>query len=139
SFRQIALADLVILNKTDLVSTQELTEVRSTIKHINSIARLQETQRARIDLNLILDLHAYDVQGEISGYQLLEKKGLNSDPSTKGHLDPGVTTVTFQVKGSVQSSKLEDFLQGLLWDKSLSNREGKPMDVMRLKVSKLFL
>ncbi|XP_063962553.1 zinc-regulated GTPase metalloprotein activator 1-like isoform X1 [Lytechinus pictus] len=134
--RQIALADLVILNKTDLVNTQELTQVRDTIRHINSIARLQETQRSRIDLDLILDLHAYDAQGEVSGYQLLEKKGLNSEPNAKGHLDPGVTTVTFQVKGSVQSSKLEDFLQGLLWDKSLCNQEGNPMDVMRLKVMK---
>lgn len=131
--RQVALADLIILNKTDLVTGEQLEEFRGTLRHINSIARLQETQRARIDLDLILDLHAYDSQSDISGYQLLEKKGLNSDPNSKGHLDPEVSTVTFQVQGSVLSSELEDFLQGLLWDKSLSNRKEKPMDVMRLK------
>ncbi|XP_072173322.1 zinc-regulated GTPase metalloprotein activator 1-like isoform X2 [Diadema setosum] len=131
--RQVAMADLIILNKTDLVSRQELDEVRGVLRHINSLAKLQETQRARIDLDLILDLHAYDSQSDITGYQLLEKKGLNSDPNSKGHLDPEVTTVTFQVKGSVQSSDLEDFLQGILWDKALQNSKQQPMDVMRLK------
>uniref|UniRef100_A0A0L8IFS4 CobW/HypB/UreG nucleotide-binding domain-containing protein n=1 Tax=Octopus bimaculoides TaxID=37653 RepID=A0A0L8IFS4_OCTBM len=45
--RQIALADLVVINKVDLVSKTELSQVKERISTINSLAELIETTYGR--------------------------------------------------------------------------------------------
>ena len=61
--RQVALADVVLINKTDLVSRTQLADIRTRITAINSLAKLQDTVKSKIDLGCILDLHAYDSAG----------------------------------------------------------------------------
>ncbi|KFV56013.1 COBW domain-containing protein 1, partial [Tyto alba] len=58
--RQVALADLIIINKTDLVSGEELHKVRTSVRSINGLVKIVETQRSRVDLSDVLDLHAFD-------------------------------------------------------------------------------
>ncbi|WP_439271725.1 CobW family GTP-binding protein [Pseudochrobactrum sp. HB0163] len=59
---QIAFADVVLLNKTDLVNAQELADVEATIRAINPHAIIHRTQRAAIDLTKVLDRGAFDLQ-----------------------------------------------------------------------------
>src|ERR1700710_472352 len=47
---QIAFADVIILNKTDLVSAAELDEVEGRIRAINPYARLHKTERCAVPL-----------------------------------------------------------------------------------------
>ncbi|EGW03963.1 COBW domain-containing protein 1 [Cricetulus griseus] len=58
--RQVALADMILINKTDLVSEEELNKLAATIRSINGLGKILETQRSRVHLSNILDLHAYD-------------------------------------------------------------------------------
>jgi G3E family GTPase len=58
---QIAFADVILLNKTDLVSKDELAEVEGRIRAINPYARLHRTERAQIALNEILGRNAFDL------------------------------------------------------------------------------
>ncbi|KFW96170.1 COBW domain-containing protein 1, partial [Phalacrocorax carbo] len=58
--RQVALADLIIINKTDLVSAEELNKVRTSVRSINGLVKILEAQRSRVDLSNVLDLHAFD-------------------------------------------------------------------------------
>ncbi|KAK2488986.1 hypothetical protein MC885_017638, partial [Smutsia gigantea] len=58
--RQVALADIIIINKTDLVSEEDLNKLRRTIRSINGLGKMLETQRSRVDLSNVLDLHAFD-------------------------------------------------------------------------------
>ncbi len=51
---QLALADLLILNKTDLVSTEKTVETRQKLHGINPAAPVVETQSAQIDVAEIL-------------------------------------------------------------------------------------
>src|SRR3954470_9430295 len=51
---QIAFADVILINKTDLVSPEDLSEVEARIRAINPYARLHRTQRAQIPLHEIL-------------------------------------------------------------------------------------
>uniref|UniRef100_A0A671PJK8 COBW domain-containing protein 1-like n=1 Tax=Sinocyclocheilus anshuiensis TaxID=1608454 RepID=A0A671PJK8_9TELE len=44
--RQIALADLTIINKTDLVNESELVELRDTVRSINGLVKILETQKS---------------------------------------------------------------------------------------------
>jgi G3E family GTPase len=58
---QIAFADVILINKTDLVSPEELSEVEARIRGINPYARVHKTERAKIPLNEILDRNAFDL------------------------------------------------------------------------------
>ncbi len=58
---QIAFADVILINKTDLVSPDELSEVEARIRAINPYARLHRTERAKIPLNEILERNAFDL------------------------------------------------------------------------------
>src|SRR5690349_9910969 len=58
---QIAFADVILINKTDLVSPDELSEVEARIRGINPYAKLHRTQRAQIPLNEILERNAFDL------------------------------------------------------------------------------
>jgi G3E family GTPase len=59
---QISHADVIIINKTDLVSDAELQHVVDRIRSINGLARIETTTKSQVPQleGLILDLHAYD-------------------------------------------------------------------------------
>lgn len=58
---QIAFADVVVLNKTDLVSDEDLREVEAAVRAINPTARIHKTQRAGVELKEVLDRGAFDL------------------------------------------------------------------------------
>ncbi|XP_050768632.1 COBW domain-containing protein 1-like isoform X2 [Gymnogyps californianus] len=107
--RQVALADLVIINKTDLVSGEELNKVRTSVRSINGLVKILETQRSSL------------------------QKKLEYVKTTHAHLDKGIITVTFEVPGNIKEENLNLFIQNLLWEKNLKDKTGRPMDVIRLK------
>jgi G3E family GTPase len=59
---QIAFADVILLNKIDLVSDAELREVEARIRGINPYATLHRTQRAQIPLEAVLGRNAFDLE-----------------------------------------------------------------------------
>uniref|UniRef100_A0A8C5ADY4 COBW domain containing n=1 Tax=Gadus morhua TaxID=8049 RepID=A0A8C5ADY4_GADMO len=107
--RQIALADLAIVNKTDLVEQEALQELRDTVRSINGLVKILETQKS----------------------SLAEKLRLMKD--SKPHLDKSILTVTFELDGNLSEDVLNIFVQNLLWEKMFHNKEGLPMTVIRLK------
>jgi len=58
---QIAFADVIIVNKTDLVSAAELDEVEGRIRAINPYARLHKTERCAVPLQEVLGRNAFDL------------------------------------------------------------------------------
>ncbi len=76
---QISHADVIVINKADLVSPAELNTVRERVEGINGLAKVHVTQQGYIPHldGFLLDLHAYDDVGELG-------------PIAKGHshLDP---------------------------------------------------
>jgi G3E family GTPase len=59
---QIAFADVIILNKIDLVSADELAEVEGRIRSINPYAKLHKTTRSQVPLDSILGQGAFDLE-----------------------------------------------------------------------------
>ena len=59
---QIAFADVVLLNKTDLVSPSDLELVEAVIRAVNPYAEIYRTQRSAIGLDRILDRGVFDLQ-----------------------------------------------------------------------------
>jgi G3E family GTPase len=58
---QIAFADIVVINKADLVTPKELDEVEATVRAINPMARIHRATRAAVPLDEILDRGAFDL------------------------------------------------------------------------------
>uniref|UniRef100_A0A4W2G2W1 CobW C-terminal domain-containing protein n=1 Tax=Bos indicus x Bos taurus TaxID=30522 RepID=A0A4W2G2W1_BOBOX len=126
--RQVALADIIIINKTDLVSEEDLNKLRTTVRSINGLGKILETQRSRVDLAKVLDLQAFD---SLSGISLQKK--LQHVPTTQPHLDQSIITVTFEVPGNAEEESLNVYIQNLLWEKNVRNRDDACMEVIRLK------
>ena len=59
---QIAFADVILINKTDLVNAEELREVEARIRGINPYAKVHHTQRAQIPLEEVLGRNAFDLE-----------------------------------------------------------------------------
>jgi G3E family GTPase len=58
---QIAFADVILINKTDLVSEAELREIEARIRAINPYATLHHTQRCAVPLPDVLNRNAFDL------------------------------------------------------------------------------
>src|SRR5881409_2859279 len=58
---QIAFADVILLNKTDLVTPAELREVEARIRGINPYAKLHRTVKSQIALDEVLGRNAFDL------------------------------------------------------------------------------
>uniref|UniRef100_A0AC11CG89 Zn regulated GTPase metalloprotein activator 1A n=1 Tax=Ovis aries TaxID=9940 RepID=A0AC11CG89_SHEEP len=82
----------------------------------------------RVDLAKVLDLHAFD---SLSGISLQKK--LQHVPTTQPHLDQSIITVTFEVPGNAEEESLNVYIQNLLWEKNVRNRDDDCMEVIRLK------
>lgn len=68
--QQIAFADVLLLNKTDLVTPDELDQLEARIRSMNSQARIVRTQHADTPIDTILNVKAFD---------LTEKVAINPD------------------------------------------------------------
>src|SRR4029079_12718513 len=58
---QIAFADVILINKTDLVAPEELSALEARIRGLNPYARLHRTERAKIDIGEVLGRNAFDL------------------------------------------------------------------------------
>jgi len=76
---QISQADVVVINKSDLVSSEELHNVRARIEAINGLAKVHITKNSQVPQleGVLLDLHAYDQVAD-----------LNMGHKGHSHLDP---------------------------------------------------
>ncbi|TVY83592.1 COBW domain-containing protein [Lachnellula suecica] len=116
---QISHADVIVINKSDLVSEEELKAVQERVQAINGLAKLHVTQQGKVPRleEFLLDLHAYDDVGTLE----VGAKG-------HSHLDPSITTVTLSVPVLTpeQLPNLDAWLRSILWDSKLpesSNNE----------------
>lgn len=62
AMEQIAFADRIVLNKTDLVSDEDLARLESRIRSINSLAHLQRAQKANVPVDYVLGVGGFDLE-----------------------------------------------------------------------------
>ncbi len=107
---QIAFADIILLNKTDLVTAEELQLLESRVRSINAIASIYSTQNCEISLDKLLGVGAFDLKNALS----IDPEFL--DEAAHDH-DQSVTSVAITEFGSVDSDKLNRWLYQLIQDK----------------------
>jgi G3E family GTPase len=59
---QVGFADVLLVNKTDLVSGTELAQIEQELRAINGSARLVRTRNAQLPLSQVLNLGAFDLE-----------------------------------------------------------------------------
>lgn len=80
--QQIEFCNVIILNKVDEVSDEELNEVRQVIKHLQPKAKIIETNYAKVDVGQIMDTNNFDFEKIASSagwVQELERNDNNDD------------------------------------------------------------
>ncbi|MDB5035225.1 MAG: Cobalamin synthesis protein [Chlorobi bacterium] len=104
---QLAYADLILLNKTDLAGESDLTRLSSAIRAINPTARIERTRHAAIDPMEILDLGGFDLQ------RMAVAAG---DAATAGdhHHHAGIDSVSISVSGEIDGTAFDAWIAGLL-------------------------
>ena len=63
---QVAFADVILINKTDLVSKEELSSVEARVRSINPYAVLHQSERCGIEIAKVLDRGAFDLDRILS-------------------------------------------------------------------------
>lgn len=99
---QIAFADLVLLNKLDLISPEDLQELEYKLKNFNRAARIYQTRNSEIEISKILDLQSLDI----------EAKAQDHDDNHK-HTD-NIATVSIVTPGDLDGVKLSGWFRALL-------------------------
>jgi G3E family GTPase len=104
---QIAFADTILLNKTDLVSSVELEELERKIRGMNAIAKIYRTENARVDMDAVLGVGGFDLS-----------HALSIDPDFLGeeaHVhDESVKSIAFVLPGAMDISQINSWLSELL-------------------------
>jgi G3E family GTPase len=104
---QMAFADVIILNKTDLVPQPQLEALEKRIRRMNAMARLHRAQHCQVSLEAILDIKAFDLKNALA----VDPALLEED--THEH-DASVFSVTLQEPGVVREDKLNTWLMTLI-------------------------
>ncbi|XP_011825526.1 PREDICTED: COBW domain-containing protein 2 isoform X5 [Mandrillus leucophaeus] len=83
--------------------------INEATRSINGLGQILETQRSSL------------------------QKKLQHVPGTQPHLDQSIVTITFEVPGNAKEEHLNIFIQNLLWEKNVRNKDNHCMEVIRLK------
>ena len=115
---QVAFADVILLNKVDLVAPDELDAMERRIRSINRVAKLLRTHRCDVPLGQVLDLGAFDLA-----------RALEIDPTflldTAHQHDATVGSVGLTIEGDLDEQKLEEWMRRLLRERGV--------DIFRMK------
>jgi G3E family GTPase len=116
---QIAFADTILLNKTDLVSATELRALETRMRTINPYAKMHFTQKCEIDLAAVLNRNAFDLN------HILEiEPNFLSGEDDHDH-DDDITSVSFEIDGDVDPEKF------MPWIHDVVQKDG--VDILRSK------
>ena len=104
---QIAFADVILLNKTDLVTPEQLDELEQRIRGMNAMAKIHRTHNSQLEMNALLGVKAFDLQ-----------RALEIDPDFLGEdahqHDDQVYSVALVEAGELDGEKLNAWLSELL-------------------------
>ena len=114
---QIAFADVIIINKTDLVTPHELREVEARIRAINPYASLHRTRKCDVALADVLERRAFDLDRILDiepDFLVAEEHGHDHDHDhghahhhhgLKHYHDEDMQSVALTLEGDVDPAK----------------------------------
>ena len=107
ALEQIAFADVLLLNKTDLVSENDLEKVEKRIRLINPTAIIHHTERCELDLSEVLERRAFDLDRILA----IEPDFLSEDDHEH---DDAITSLCLRSDQPMDGARVTSWLQELL-------------------------
>jgi G3E family GTPase len=125
---QIAFADVVLLNKTDLASPVEVDLLERRIKGMNATARVFRAQKAITDVNNLLGIQGFNLERieQIDPKRVAEEHHHNHEPGDecapdcnhhheKGHVhDEAITSIGIEVEGDLRANRVNEWFTDLM-------------------------
>lgn len=107
AIEQIAFADVILLNKTDLVSAEQLNELEKRIRAINIFAKIYRTQNCDLSIDFVLGIKAFDLKNALA----IAPEFFSED--THVH-DDSVYSVSLVEPGVISGERLNAWLNRLV-------------------------
>jgi len=112
AIEQLAFADRILLNKTDLVPQDELEEIENKIRLINGFAPVYHTEYSIIDPMKLIGIGSFDLE------RTLEMDPEFLDTNAEHEHDQRVTSASVIFEGELNVNKLESWIGELMTDKA---------------------
>ncbi|TVS01989.1 MAG: GTP-binding protein [Phycisphaerales bacterium] len=106
---QAEFADVIVLNKCDLVSEEQLAQVQATLQGLNARARILRAEHARVDLAEILDTGLFDMETSARSAQWIAELNNEHTPETEEY---GVSSFVFRSRRPFHPERLYNFIVG---------------------------
>ena len=116
---QVAFADIILLNKTDLVDADKLNTVKAKISSLNRMAKVIETVKSQVPIADVLDRGAFDLS------RVLEfEPGLLDEEDDHEH-DENIISISLKTDNPIEPEKFSNWIRGFITDRGV--------DVLRTK------
>ncbi|WP_299292168.1 GTP-binding protein [Nitrosopumilus sp.] len=93
---QIAFADIILLNKTDLVTPAEIDKLEQKIYSMNSLVKIYRTQNSEVELEKILNVKSFDLKGKLERKPDFLKEDLPFEWIGKYKISNGLYEINFK-------------------------------------------
>ena len=121
---QLEFCNVIILNKTNEITKDELNEVKAVIKSIQPKAKIIETNYAKVDMKEILDTKLFDFEESSMTAGCIEALENPEELDESGEeLEYGISTFVYKRREPMNRKKFMDFLN-TKWDKSIIRTKG---------------
>ena len=131
---QIEFANVIWLNKVDLVSEKELKIIRAVIRGLNAKAKIIETNHSKVAMNEVMNTNLYDLK-EAQNHPLWAQELYNPNDHTPETEEYGVTSFVYRARDPFDPEKIHSFFnqewpgviraKGFFWISSRPNFVGE--------------
>ena len=100
---QVEFADVVIVNKCDLVTVDEVQRVKTLIKTLNPVAKILTTVKSKLPVKEILDTHMFSYERAATGAGWLKSLQEEITPETEEY---GIGTFVYRARRPFHPARL---------------------------------
>jgi G3E family GTPase len=111
---QVEFADVIVLNKTDLVTSEQLAKVEATIKALNRNAKIVRTVHSKVDLRDVLNTNTFDLEQASQSAAWLQELNNVHTPETEEY---GIKSFVFKARKPFHPERFD----ALIEDDTLQN------------------
>ncbi len=115
---QIEFADVILLNKIDLVEQEDIRELKAVLQNLNTEARIIKTDHAKVPLDCVLDTKLFDFDKASHSAGWIKELNYEHIPETEEY---GISSFVFRRRLPFHPERLMKWLED--W----------PVDVVRAK------
>ena len=104
---QVAFADIILVNKTDLASEEQLQRVERRVRLLNPLARLHRSANSVVDLDLILGVNAFQLDAKLQ----VDPEFLTDHEHEH---DPAITSIVLREERPIDMNRFVSWMSPLL-------------------------